>query len=236
MAEMERQRRTALSTPASSLRRARDLPSAQASLGTRIKRYIWGYVFVSPWVLLYVVFGLYPLLLSFYLTFFTYSFVRPDDMVFVGIGNWIQGITDSLFWKSVFNIFYNQAIFIILKNGLGLIAALMLARIGWGARLYRTIYFMPVVVSVVVLMAIGNYLTSPSGPIQSLLVRMNILDQPVFWKFNDWLPMPVIAVTNAWKWFGISTVIFLAGSCRSIRSCTRPLRSTERASRRRFAS
>jgi ABC-type sugar transport system permease subunit len=181
MAELERRRPAALSTPAGSMRQARDIPTAQASLGTRIRRYFWGYVFVAPWVLLYLVFGLYPLLLSFYLTFFTYSFVRPDDMVFVGIGNWLRGITDPLFWKGVGNIFYNQAVFIILKNGLGLIAALMLARIVKGTRLFRTIYFTPVVVSVVVLMAIGNYLTSPTGPIHSLLVRANILDAPVFW-------------------------------------------------------
>lgn len=209
MAEIERRRPATLGAPGA--RRARDIPSAQASLGTRVKRYIWGYIFVSPWVLLYLVFGLYPLLLSFYLTFFTYSFVRPDDLVFVGIGNWLQGITDPLFWKSVFNIFYNQAIFIILKNGLGLVTALMLARVLKGARFYRTVYFMPVVVSVVVLMTIGGYLTSPTGPIQSLLVRMHLIQSPVFWKFSDWLPMPIIALINAWKWFGISTVILLAG-------------------------
>jgi ABC-type sugar transport system permease subunit len=211
MAEMERRRPTALDGQVSSGRRAKEIPVAQASLGTRMRRYIWGYIFVSPWVLLYLAFGLYPLLLSFYLTFFTYSFVRPDDLVFVGIGNWLQGITDPLFWKSVFNIFYNQAIFIILKNGLGLITALMLARVIKGARFYRTIYFTPVVVSVVVLMTIGGYLTGPTGPIQSMLVRMHVLQSPIFWKFSDWLPMPVIAVINAWKWFGISTVILLAG-------------------------
>ena len=176
-----------------------------------MRRYFWGYIFVSPWVLLYMAFGLYPLLLSFYLTFFTYSFVRPDDLVFVGVGNWLRGITDPLFWKSVFNIFYNQAIFIVLKNGLGLIAALLLARAVKGARIFRTIYFTPVVVSVVVLMTIGGYLTSPTGPLQSSLVQAGILQAPVFWKFSDWLPMPVIAVINAWKWFGISTVILLAG-------------------------
>ncbi len=71
------------------------------SLRTRMRRGFWGYIFVSPWILVYAAFGLYPLLLSFYLTFFTYSFVRPEDYVFVGIGNWIQGILDPLFWKSV---------------------------------------------------------------------------------------------------------------------------------------
>src|SRR5512134_918396 len=91
------------------------------NLRTRMRRGIWGYIFIAPWIIIYLAFGLYPLLLSFYLTFFTYSFVQPEDYVFVGIGNWIQGLLDPLFWKGLFNILYNQVIFIVLKNGLGLI-------------------------------------------------------------------------------------------------------------------
>ena len=64
---------------------------------------------------------------------------------------------------------------------------------------------MPVVTSVVVLMTIGQYLASPSGSVQGLLHIQ------VFWQSTLWLPMPVIALINTWKWFGISTVIFLAG-------------------------
>jgi multiple sugar transport system permease protein len=180
-------------------------------LRQRIRHYAWGYVFITPWLLLYLAFGLYPLLLSFYLTYFTYSFVRPEDYVFVGIGNWVQGVLDPLFWKSLFNILYNQGIFILLKNGLGLIFAVLLFKATYFARLFRTIYFMPVVVSIVVLMTIGEFITSPNGPVQTLLVRYGLLEEPAFWKFDRWLPMPVIAMINTWKWFGISTVILLAG-------------------------
>jgi ABC-type sugar transport system permease subunit len=70
---------------------------------------------------------------------------------------------------------------------------------------------MPVVVSIVVLMTIGEYLTGPNGPVQSMLLQAGILDEPVFWKFSSWLPMPIIALINTWKWFGIATVILLAG-------------------------
>ena len=180
-------------------------------LRQRIRRHGWGYVFILPWLLLYLAFGLYPLLLSFYLTYFTYSFVRPEDYVFVGIGNWIQGLLDPLFWKGLFNILYNQGIFILLKNGLGLLFAVLLFKATYFARLFRTIYFMPVVVSIVVLMTIGEFVTGPNGPVQTLLVRYGLLEAPVFWKFDPWLPMPVIAIINTWKWFGISTVILLAG-------------------------
>lgn len=189
-------------------------PEGRGRLGKlwlRMRRGYWGYIFVAPWILLYLVFGIYPLLLSFYLTFFRYSFVRPENYVFVGIGNWLNGITDPLFWKSLFNIFYNQSIFILLKNGLGLIAALLLARIVRFGKLFRTIYFMPVVTSVVVLMVIGNYLAGPTGPIQTFLEDAGIIDDPVFWKTSRWLPMPIIAVINTWKWFGVATVILLAG-------------------------
>ena len=187
-------------------------PSKQPNhLFARMRRGIWGYIFISPWLLVYAIFGLYPLLLSFYLTFFTYSFVRPEDYVFVGIGNWIQGLIDPLFWKSIVNIFYNQIIFITLTNSIGLITALLLYKIVRGGRFFRTVYFMPVITSVVVLMAIGGYLVSPEGPIQANLVNFGVLKEPIFWKFDLYLPMPIIAVINSWKWFGISTVIYLAG-------------------------
>lgn len=194
-----------------------DLPAAGAtsrpplSLWQRIRRHGWGYVFVSPWILLYLVFGLYPLVLSFYLTFFNYSFVAPETRAFVGIGNWLQGLTDPLFWRSLFNIVYNQAIFIVLKNGLGLLTAVLVFRARWGGRFFRTIYFLPVLTSTMVLMIIGGYLVSPTGPIQTLLVNTGILNEPVFWTFTRWLPMPIIALINTWKWFGISFVILLAG-------------------------
>ncbi len=60
-------------------------------------------------------------------------------------------------------------------------------------------------------MILGDYLASPQGPVQNLLLNVDLLSKPVFWKFDQFLPMPVIALINTWKWFGISTVILLAG-------------------------
>jgi ABC-type sugar transport system permease subunit len=186
-------------------------PPKRARLWQQLLRHKWGYVFVAPWILLFVVFGLYPLALSFYLTFFDYSFTNPERLTFVGIGNWLRGLSDRLFWLALVNIVYNQAVFIVLKNGLGLATALLLKEARVLGRFFRTLYFMPVVTSVVVLMTIGGYLASPRGPLQSLLIDGGVLQSPVYWQFTTWLPMPVIALINTWKWFGISTVILLAG-------------------------
>jgi ABC-type sugar transport system permease subunit len=60
-------------------------------------------------------------------------------------------------------------------------------------------------------MVIGGYLASPTGPVQGVLIALGWLDAPVFWTSTTWLPMPVLALINTWKWFGISFVILLAG-------------------------
>jgi ABC-type sugar transport system permease subunit len=187
------------------------LPTKRSAFWQRVLDNKWGYLFVSPWVLLYLVFGLYPLVLSFFLTYFNYSFVNPENQTFVGVGNWIRGIIDPLFWKGITNIALNQAVFITLKNGLGLLVAALLFRVKFGGRFFRTVYFLPVITSTVVLMTIGDSLTGPGGPIQKWLIQANILTEPIFWKSQDTLPMIVIALINTWKWFGISMVILLAG-------------------------
>lgn len=177
----------------------------------QMRRNWWGYVFVAPWVILYTIFGIYPLVLSFFLTFFNYSFVNPENRTFMGIGNWIRGIEDPLFWKALQNITLNQTLFILVKNGLGLLIAYLLFRITFGARLFRTIYFLPVITSTVVLMTIADKMASPDGPVQDLLMQAGLLKEPLFWKTKDTLPMIVLALINTWKWFGLSTVILLAG-------------------------
>ena len=182
-----------------------------AQLIKQIRKSRWGYIFISPWVLLYSLFGIYPLVLSFYLTFFEYNFVQPRDQAFVGVSNWLQGIADANFWRSLFNVVYNQVIFITLTIGLGLVVAVLIKQVRWGARFFRTIFFTPTIVSIVVVMIIGNYIVGPTGPVQSFLVSTGLLEEAVFWTSSRWLAMPVLALINSWKWFGITMIIILAG-------------------------
>lgn len=182
-----------------------------AQLLKQIQKSRGGYLFIAPWVLLYSLFGVYPLVLSFYLTFFDYNFVQPRDQAFMGISNWLRGIVDPNFWRSLFNVVYNQVIFITLTIGLGLIVAVLIKQVRWGSRVFRTIFFTPTIVSLVVVMIIGTNIVGPIGPIQSLLVKIGILDEAVFWTSSRWLAMPILALINTWKWFGITMIILLAG-------------------------
>lgn len=171
----------------------------------------WGYLFSLPWILYFLVFLTYPMFLAIKMSFQTVNVIEPQKAQFAGFGNWIKGIQDPLFWQSIFNIIYNQSIFIFLTFVISLGLALLLKKITKGSGIFRAIYFLPVVTSVAAAMIIFEFLASPNGPVQHALLQMNILSDPVYWTFEKWLPMPILAVFNSWKWFAIQMIILLGG-------------------------
>lgn len=172
---------------------------------------ITSYVFLAPWIVYFAVFLIYPFFLSFESSFLSVNILMPENTKFIGLTNWIAVVTDFLFWKSLFNVVFNQVIFVSLSFVIGLGLALLLNEIKFLSSMFRTIMFIPVVTSITVAMIIFDFVSGPSGPIQDTMVGANVLSEPVFWKFEEWLPMPVIAVFSAWKWFGVQMIIFLGG-------------------------
>ncbi|WON78832.1 sugar ABC transporter permease [Serratia sp. UGAL515B_01] len=170
-----------------------------------------GYLFLAPWIIYFLIFILYPFALSFQNSFLDINILSLESTKFVGLNNWIAVATDILFWRSLFNVLFNQVIFIFLSFVLAIGLALLLHEITHFGGLFRTIMFIPVITSITVAMVIFNFLSSPTGPIQSLLLEWGWLKGPIFWKFDQWLPMPLIALFSTWKWFGIQMIIFLGG-------------------------
>lgn len=177
----------------------------------KLREHWVAYLFLSPWVLFFLVFLLYPFFLSFQNSFLDVNVLNPENTRFVGLGNWMHVVNDGKFWLSLFNVLFNQIIFVTLSFVIALMAALMLNEINFLASLFRTILFIPVITSITVAMIIFDFLSGPAGPIQESLLSMGILNNPVFWKFEQWMPMPMIAVFSAWKWFGVQMIIFLGG-------------------------
>ncbi|MFZ1873891.1 MAG: sugar ABC transporter permease [Chania sp.] len=170
-----------------------------------------GYLFLAPWIIYFLVFILYPFALSFQNSFLDINILSLESTKFVGMNNWVAVATDALFWRSLFNVIFNQVIFISLSFVLAIGLALLLHEITHFGGLFRTIMFIPVITSITVAMVIFNFLSSPTGPIQGLLLEWGWINGPVFWKFDQWLPMPLIALFSTWKWFGIQMIIFLGG-------------------------
>jgi multiple sugar transport system permease protein len=171
----------------------------------------WGLIFTLPWVVAFLVFTAYPMLLAVKMSYLDINLMQAEKARFVGFGNWARALHDPLFWKSLFNVAYNQAIFITLSFAVAILFAALLREVKFGATFFRTMYFLPVVTSVTVAMVVFNFAVDPQGPIQQGLIHMGLLAKPIVWTFTKWLPMPILAIFNTWKWFGVQLLIFLGG-------------------------
>lgn len=87
---------------------------------------LWGYLFISPIIIYFAVFLMYPIFLTIQNSFLDINLLEPEKVKFVGFENWIKVALDPLFWKSMFNIFYNQSIYIVLTFVVSLFLALLL--------------------------------------------------------------------------------------------------------------
>lgn len=182
----------------------------QRTLRKEAKRNAWAYLFVSPFYLLYAVFGLFPLLYGVWLSFHQWDGISP--MQWVGLNNYIKLFTaDEVWWKAI----YNTVWLFFGATTPQLLLALVLAFIINSGYIrfkdfFRAAYFMPFVASAV---AVGILFTSLFGKQYGMFnYFLSLFGVPgVDWLGSaDWLK-PSIAAVTVWQWTGYSMIIFLAG-------------------------
>jgi len=91
-------------------------------LGTLERRNLmWGLLFISPWLFGFIVFGIFPIIYTFYLSLTRYSGIKPP--IFIGIQNYQRMFADPLFWKATYNTLY----YTLLAVPIGVVVAMVLA-------------------------------------------------------------------------------------------------------------
>lgn len=182
------------------------------SLERRKARAAW--CFLAPAMILIFMFFVIPvgagLLLS--LTDFdVYAIGSPKTARFVGLGNYAHLLKDPTFWQAARNTLTFVVIGGPLSLGVSLAAALLLNSKTIKLRgLFRTIYFAPVVTTLVSVAIVWRYLYHPKyGLLNYLLGLLNI--GPVDWLGDPHWAMPAIIFLAVWKNFGYNMLIFVAG-------------------------
>ena len=167
-----------------------------------------GYIFALPYIIHFSIFVAFPLVFSFLLVFHRWDIISP--MQCVGLSNFVRLSQDLLFFKSIANTF----IFLIIHIPLQIIVALALAeflnqKIHFRG-FFRASYFLPVVVSGVVITILWQQLyAQDTGVLNSLLSRIGLMKLP--WLTSSKLAMPSIAIMATWKNVGLYIVLFLVG-------------------------
>ena len=171
---------------------------------------IWGLLFVLPAIGLLLVFNIYPLLRAFYLSFHTWSLAGSPT--FVGLDNFTTMFRhDRLFIESiVVTVVYSLGVNPILWV-MGLSLALLMNRDLRGRGLFRTIYFIPTVVSWVVVSIVWYSLLHPSFGINALIMGRLFNARGIPFLTHRAYTLPMIIFLSVWKSVGYIMVLFLAG-------------------------
>lgn len=174
----------------------------------RMRQNIWPYVFISPFFILFAIFGLFPYLYAFFLSFASWDGLSPAK--WVGLANYQQLMIDDLWWRSLYN-----SIWLLIVTSLNLVVALVLAFILNSGLIrfkeaYRTAFFTPIIASSVAITLIFSTLFGLNyGMLNYVLITLGL--PPVDWLGSPTWVKPAISLVVIWRYFGFNTVIYLAG-------------------------
>jgi multiple sugar transport system permease protein len=167
-----------------------------------------GLAFCSPWIVGFLLFGIVPIIMSFYYSFTNYSILQSPR--WVGLQNYRQLVTDDrLFWLSLGNTLY----YVVFSNLIGGLLALTLAMLlnmkVRGLTVYRTIYYMPVIVPTVASSIIWLQLFNPQYGVLTFILKFFGIP-PIPWLTDPAWSKPSLILMSFWA-MGNAVVIFLAG-------------------------
>jgi multiple sugar transport system permease protein len=167
-----------------------------------------GYLFIAPAMVIFFVFTLLPVAIALYLSFTNYDVFTKMD--WIGAANYQDVFEDEFFWRAFWNTTTYTAWTIPLSMAIGLGLALLLNQKLRGLGAYRTIYYIPVVTSMVAVAMIWIQLFDPLyGVLSNGLEAVGI--KGIDWLGDPNLAMPSIIAVSVWKVIGWNMLIYLAG-------------------------
>ncbi len=165
---------------------------------------ILGLLFISPWLVGFLGFYLYPALASLYYSFTDFRILQPPR--WVGLANYQQMLADPLFWKSLGNTLYLTLIGIPLAVMTALVIALLLnAKKIVGIGVFRTIFYLPVVVPSVASALLWIWLLNPQYGLVNQGLGVVGLPHPGWFYDPDWAKAGIILMT-VW---GVGDVVII---------------------------
>jgi multiple sugar transport system permease protein len=167
----------------------------------------WGLIFISPWLFGFIVFGIFPILYTFYLSLTRYSGIRAP--IFIGIQNYERMVADPLFLKSAYNTLYYTFLAVPVGVVVAMVLALAMNRKVREVAAYRAIYYLPSILPVFAISFVFVVLLNPGYGLVNWFLNVlglpspNWLGDPAYTK----LALVMIAQLGA----GQFALVFLAG-------------------------
>ena len=175
----------------------------------------WGYIFLAPFFITFFIFQFWPLATTIYYSFFEYfrSGLKIIGPNFVGLKNYAAMI------QEVPKYFSNTMIMWLMGFIPQIIVSLVLAAWFTDLRLklrfqgfFKTVIYMPnlIMASAFAMLFFTLFSNSETGPINSILLKLGIVAEPVRWLSNVWTARGLVGLMNFLMWFGNTTIMLMA--------------------------
>lgn len=172
---------------------------------------ITAYLFILPTLVLFSVFSVYPFARTVELSFTDWDGLSKT-FDGVGLDNYFAAFRDSVWWGSIWNGLILAAVALVLMQGLGLLLAIAVDRKIVGQTIYRTVFYIPPILSGIVVATIWKWLYEPNnGVINSTLESIGLGDLAQPWLGNPATALWAISLVSIWQGVGYPFLLFLAG-------------------------
>jgi fructooligosaccharide transport system permease protein len=169
-----------------------------------------GYFFFLPALILLSLFLLYPMAMAFYYSFTDFYLLTPGKKEFIGLDNFKYAFTDSEFRLAFKNTLYFVVLVVPIQTIVGLSLAILVNKKLRLTTFFRTAYFSPVVMSLVVVSILWTFMYNPNeGLFNQVLTALGFSSQPFLTSPNQ--AMNSIIAMSVWQGAGFQMLIFLAG-------------------------
>lgn len=173
----------------------------------KLRQNATAYLFLSPWLLSFLVFSLFPIIFSLYLSFTETGLLKLESN-WVGITNYLDTLSDPVFKKAFWNTLYFVAVTVPITTILSMVLAIAVNSRIPGKIFFRVSFFMPTVTSVIVVSMMFMLLYAPSGILNSILGTFGI--QKVQWLLDIRTAFPSIMAMSIWTAVGFYMLMYVA--------------------------
>lgn len=182
------------------------------SLWKETKRNWSVYLFILPALVIYLIFGLYPFIETFKISFFEWDGISTEQ-TFVGLGNYFEiFFKDNVWWASVGNAVFIAVFAMVVQNAIALFLAVLVYRDIKAKRFYRMVFYIPPVLSLIVVGLIWRFIYNNEYGLLNYWLQMIGLENLT----RPWLADPktallCVAIVQSWQGLGNAFLLFYAG-------------------------
>lgn len=180
---------------------------------TKINRNYYGYFFIAPFIIAFLIFGLYPLYNTLALSFTDYTLMTRSGKN-IGFQNFQALLADPLFLKAIGNTWLIWMLNFIPQIGVALLLSawftnnrLKIKAVG----IWRAIFYLPNLIMPVTIAVLFNALFSFYGPVNQFMVKAGFMNEAMHFLQNIEITRAIVIFIQWWMWFGQTIIIVMAG-------------------------